>query len=220
MLERTPEPELMDDAAQAEAYAKADFSEPHEHFVELFRECFPDPVEDAVLDLGCGPGDIACRFARAYPSATVHGLDAAEAMLAWGDAMIRKHGVAGRVRLFRGYLPGADLPRSKYAVIISNSLLHHLADPRVLWNSIREYAAGGARVFVQDLMRPESEATARALTQTYAGDEAPLLRRDFLHSLHAAYTVEEVRRQLAGAGLEHFQVRPVSDRHWIAWGRL
>ncbi len=56
MMERVPELELMDDAAQAEAYARADFSEPHNHFVELFKQCFPGPVQGAVLDLGCGPG--------------------------------------------------------------------------------------------------------------------------------------------------------------------
>lgn len=37
-MDRAPEPELMDDAAQAMAYAEADFSEPHGRFIELYRE--------------------------------------------------------------------------------------------------------------------------------------------------------------------------------------
>ncbi len=141
-------------------------------------------------------------------------------MLAQGPALIEKHGVKGRVELYQGYLPGARLPRERYPVIISNSLLHHLEDPAVLWESVRRYGAAGARVFVQDLMRPNSEAEAQALTRLYTAGEAPLLQRDFLHSLRAAYTVAEVEAQLGQAELSHFQVRPVSDRHWIAWGKL
>ena len=36
-MRRIPEPELMDDAEQAKAYAEADFSEPNQRFLELFR---------------------------------------------------------------------------------------------------------------------------------------------------------------------------------------
>ncbi len=217
-MERIPEPELMDDAAQARAYAEADFSEPHQRFVELFCESFPSlEVEGTLLDLGCGPGDVACRFALRFAEARVHGVDGAEAMLAESAAVIGRHGVRGRVELFQGYLPGARLPLPSYPVIISNSLLHHLSDPSILWRSVREYAEPGAAVFVMDLMRPESEEQAQELTRQYAGGEPEVLRRDFLHSLRAAYTVEEVREQLQRARLP-LQVRPVSDRHLIVWG--
>ena len=65
-MERIPEPELMDDPAQAYAYANADFSEPHQAFVERFTQCFPGHAPRRVLDLGCGAADITIRFARAY----------------------------------------------------------------------------------------------------------------------------------------------------------
>ena len=35
-MERIPEPDLMSEQEQARAYAEADFSEPHENFVDLF----------------------------------------------------------------------------------------------------------------------------------------------------------------------------------------
>jgi hypothetical protein len=75
-------------------------------------------------------------------------------------------------------------------------------------------------VFVGDLLRPASEAAARAIVAREAGGEPELLRRDFLHSLCAAYTPDEVRAQLAAAGLAHFAVEVRSDRHWIAYGEL
>ena len=45
----------MNDPEQALAYARADFEEPHNQLVELFRNKFPqEEVDGYVLDLGCG----------------------------------------------------------------------------------------------------------------------------------------------------------------------
>ena len=41
-MERIPEPDLMNDPEQALAYAQADFEEPHNQFVELFKNRFPE----------------------------------------------------------------------------------------------------------------------------------------------------------------------------------
>lgn len=218
MLERIPEPELMDDAAQARAYAEADFEEPHERFVALFRERFPDaPVTGVVLDLGCGPADIVIRFARAFPDCRIDGVDAGPNMLALGREAVAAAGMEGRVRLIEGYLPGAVPPAGRYDAVISNSLLHHLAEPLALWRAVRDHAAPGAPVYVMDLMRPESAEQAAALVATYAEGEPEVLRRDFHNSLCAAYTPEEVAAQLAEVGLA-LTVEAVSDRHLLVYG--
>jgi SAM-dependent methyltransferase len=219
MMERIPEPELMNEAAQARAYAEADFAEPHERFVTLFGEFFPE-VDPAgwVLDLGCGPADITLRFARAHPRCRIDGVDGAGAMLALGREAVEAAGLVERVRLVHGYLPGATLPRPRYEAVISNSLLHHLADPLVLWRAVAAHAESGAPVFVMDLMRPESREAAAALVEQYAAGEPEVLRRDFHHSLLAAYTPAEVEGQLVAAGLAGLAVRPVSDRHLTVSG--
>ena len=49
-MKRVLEPELMDDAAQARAYAKADFSEENQGFVDRFRDYFPDYSDGFVPD--------------------------------------------------------------------------------------------------------------------------------------------------------------------------
>jgi ubiquinone/menaquinone biosynthesis C-methylase UbiE len=218
-MERVPEPELMDDAAQAWAYAHADFSEPHSHFIELFREVFPtENIRGAVLDLGCGPADIAIRFARAYPECSVDGVDGAEAMLACGRARLREEGLGERVRLLRAYLPGAQLPTAAYDALISNSLLHHMRQPTALWETVKRCARPGAPLFVMDLLRPASREQAALLVDTYAADEPSVLRHDFFHSLLAAYRRGEVEAQLHRAGLGGIEVAVVSDRHLLVFG--
>lgn len=220
-MERIAEPDLMDDPAQAEAYHRADFGEPHDHFVRLFRQHFPaGSWQGSVLDLGCGTADVTRRFARAFRDVEIHGIDGAKAMLRWGCESVAAEGLAGRVRLYCRCLPTQDLPQPDYGAVISNSLLHHLIDPRVLWSAIRACARDGAPVFVMDLMRPATPARAVELVCTYAAGESDLLRRDFFNSLCAAYTPEEVERQLQSTGLDHLQLEVVSDRHWIVRGRL
>jgi len=221
-MQRIPEPELMDEEEQARAYAAADFTEPHDHFIELFSGAFPDfEAPGFVLDLGCGPGDIAMRFARAYPGSTVHGIDGARAMLRCGKALLDEApDLRGRVELLHCLLPAETLPRTAYDAVISNSLLHHLADPAVLWRTVKAASAPGAPVFIIDLLRPESTAEARRLTGLYMADEPEILRRDFYNSLLAAFALDEVRGQLEAAGLGCFRSRQVSDRHLVVWGRI
>ena len=218
---RTPEPELMLEQEQARAYSEADFEEPHSRFMELFARNFPgEVVTGYVLDLGCGSADISLRFARAYPQAGIHGVDGSEAMLGFGKEAVRGEELQERVELIHCTLPTMELPRKAYDVVISNSLLHHLQDPQVLWQTIKQFACPEAPIFVMDLMRPGSQKQAEDLTQTYAAGEAEILKRDFYHSLLAAYREDEIQSQLQEVRLNHFSVEVVSDRHMIIWGRL
>jgi hypothetical protein len=54
----------------------------------------------------------------------------------------------------------------------------------------------------------------------HAADAPPVLRRDYRHSLHAAFRVEEVEAQVAEAGLSSLRVAAVADRYLEVWGRL
>lgn len=222
MIDRTPEPELMDGLEQARAYAEADFSEPNELFLERFRLLHPQPPGGAkVLDLGCGPADICLRFVRAYPRTVVHALDGSAAMLAHARrALERAPELAPRVRLLRTTLPGGRIGAAAYDIVLSNSLLHHLHDPGVLWNTITSAAKPGAAVLVMDLFRPPSEAAAAALVAAHAATAPEVLRRDFYNSLLAAFTSEEVEGQLQAADLPRLRVERVSDRHLAVHGRI
>jgi 2-polyprenyl-3-methyl-5-hydroxy-6-metoxy-1,4-benzoquinol methylase len=107
-----------------------------------------------------------------------------------------------------------------YDTVISNSLLHHLRDPMVIWDTLNQYANPGARVFIMDLMRPASREQAQSLMEEYAAGEPDVLRHDFYHSLLAAYRVDEVTEQLRAAGLDALSVAEISDRHLLVYGRI
>ena len=80
-MQRTPEPELMLDPAQARAYAEADFAAPNAAFVKALGALFPDlPHHLRALDLGCGPGDILLRLAAAHPGWELLGIDGSAAI--------------------------------------------------------------------------------------------------------------------------------------------
>jgi SAM-dependent methyltransferase len=215
-MDRIPEPELMTHDEQVRAYAEGDFEQPHQRFVDLLQERLPrlGPTGFA-LDIGCGPGDIACRLARALPGWEVHGLDGSAPMLALAREAAARESLQGRLRFQECYLPGGAAPRPHYELLLSNSLLHHLADPLVLWQSIRRWARPTSAVFVMDLLRPSSLREVQRLVDHYAADEPEVLRRDFHNSLLAAYRPDEVHDQLQRAGLHDFDVEVASDRHWL-----
>jgi ubiquinone/menaquinone biosynthesis C-methylase UbiE len=211
----------MDELEQARAYAQADFDEPNASFVAHFADHFPDFTYGTVADLGCGPGDIALRFARRWPNCIVHGLDGSTAMLGFAAEVLRgEPELHSRVQFVLGRLPGVPMPLARYDAVVSNSLLHHLPDPAVLWNSVRELGADGARVLVMDLCRPATPVDAQATVEAYAGGEPEILKRDFFYSLCAAFEPGEVEQQLEQCGLRSLSVEVVSDRHMLISGRL
>lgn len=211
---RIPEPELMVDPAQAKAYAQADFAQPHQQIADRFHETFPDQrLTGDVLDLGCGPADLLIRFAKAWPEAHFHGIDGSAAMLAEGTAAINAANLRDRIYLYQQTLPASSLPIHSYQCITSNSLLHHLHHPEVLWQTIKQISSPGTAIYITDLRRPTSAKQAQQLVDTYSPDEPEILKQDFYHSLLAAFTPEEVHRQLDTANLSGLQVTAISDRH-------
>ena len=221
-MERILEPELMDDPVQAQAYAEADFEEPNAHFVSLFRDFVEDTdFSGSILDLGCGPGDISIRLAKSFPGCEVHAVDGSKPMLDFAKkAVLTESGIDRRVTFIQGLIEELKLPYSSYNAVVSNSLLHHLANPQALWSTLKTFTGGGAAILIMDLIRPHSTVIASALVETYASQEASILKRDFYNSLCAAFTPEEIQSQLQDAGLSHLQVTRVSDRHMTISGFL
>lgn len=217
-MERTLEPELMDDPREAEVYARADFAEVNARFVADLLAFAGDPGVLRALDLGCGPADISVRVAQCRPRWSITGLDASLAMLRLASA--QRPPFLDRLMLVMGSAHRLPFGDASVDLIFSNSLLHHLPDPSLFWRECGRIARGGGRLFLRDLRRPHSSDEAGRLVREYAGGEPELLQQEFHRSLLAAFTVEEVETQLSGAGLAQLRVRPVGDRHLDVLGEL
>lgn len=216
-MDRILEPELMDDPKQAEAYARADFGEENQGFVNRFKEYFPEFSQGRVLDLGCGPADIPIRFAKLYPACQVIGVDASAPMIELGEQAVKEAGLTGRITLRCERYEEVAGARIVDAVI-SNSLLHHLPNPLQFWQKLRQLVKPGAPVQVMDLLRPESLEAAQAIVDQYAANEPDILRRDFYNSLLAAFTEDEIGSQLARMNLTRLLIDIPDDRHWVVGG--
>jgi ubiquinone/menaquinone biosynthesis C-methylase UbiE len=219
-MERILEPELMEDLMQAQAYAEADFDAQHSKIIELIDQvfgCFEFSGE--ILDLGCGPGDVTFRLAHRFPKTRITGIDGSPAMISLAkERKKREIAVKNKVNFIQAMVPGADIPKKNYNLIISTSFLHHLHQPEVLWKTIIELSQPGTKVFVADLCRPESKKLARQIVIEYANNEPEVLKQDFYNSLLAAFTPEEVKGQLSGAELEGLSVEV--DRYLVIFGEM
>jgi ubiquinone/menaquinone biosynthesis C-methylase UbiE len=219
-MERIVEPELMEGEEQSLAYAEADFEQPHSYFIQLFQEKFGNCIGSNVLDLGCGTGDITLKFAKAYTDCHIDGIDGSKTMLsyAYKDLASCNENIIDRVNFIEGILPQISLTLAHYDVIISNSLLHHLHNPFVFWQCLQKFSQKGTKIFLMDLLRPDTMEKAHQLVKNYADSEPLILQRDFLNSLCAAFTLSEVKQQLFRENLDYLSLEQISDRHFIVYG--
>ena len=216
-MKRTLEPELMDDPEQALAYARADFEKENQGFIDRFREYFPEFTEGHILDLGCGPGDIPLRFARALPLCRITGVDASEPMIRLAGAAVKQAGLVDRIAFRCERFQAVSLAELADAAV-SNSLLHHVPNPLQLWYRLRQVVKSGSPVLVMDLLRPDSPEEAQAIVDRHAAQEPEILRRDFYRSLLASFTEDEVAAQLAEMNMSRLMIDVVDDRHWVVSG--
>jgi len=173
-MERVLEPELMDDERQSIAYARADFSSSNQFFVDGVINEFPRPLSTAV-DIGCGPGDVMIRLARALPDLRITAIDASAPMIALARGAVMTEGLSDRIELVQGYVPGVALKAHSFDAVLSKDLLHHVPDPSVLWKEVARLGRPGAVVYVMDLVRPPTPEEAHRIVDRVAAREDPIV---------------------------------------------
>ncbi|MEO6811409.1 MAG: class I SAM-dependent methyltransferase [Isosphaeraceae bacterium] len=221
MIPRVLEPEAMDSPAEAIAYDAMDHAEVNARFVADFLEVHDLCRGGEVLDVGTGPARIPIALCRADPLARVLGIDLARSMLDLAAQNLVEAGLTDRVRLVEADAKGVNLPAGSFEAVLSNTIIHHIPDPRLALAELPRLVAPGGTLFVRDLIRPESEAALAALVTTHAGSEGPAARALFAESLRAALTIVEVRAIVKEMGLPAVGVRQTSDRHWTwIWSAL
>ncbi len=221
-MQRRPEPELMNGNAQVQAYAAADFNSGDQATIEaiqrLLTHAAPLPPDPLVVDLGCGPGNITLRLARLFPKARIIGIDGAESMLAVARerAQQQQLDLSFLCQTLQELLQGPLLGQAD--LIVSNSLLHHLHQPDLLWKVTRALAAPGCWALHRDLRRPASDAEIRNLLLQHLPSAPEVLQHDFAASLAAAFEPQEVTAELHKLGLDQLRVSAEGDRYLVVSG--
>ena len=109
---------------------------------------------------------------------------------------------------------GLPFPDQHFAAVISNSIIHHIPEPLIVFREMVRVGQRGGVIFVRDLSQPNDEAMLTHLVQTYARDANAHQRMLFADSLRAALTVDEVRGLVTQLGYAAETVAATSDRHW------
>jgi SAM-dependent methyltransferase len=103
-----------------------------------------------ILDLGCGVGRSAIALARAYPRATVRGIDLDPASIADARAAAAGAGLADRVTF--DCADAARLPddTTTYDLVTIFEALHDMGDPVGTLRAARSVLAPGSSVYIAD----------------------------------------------------------------------
>jgi 2-polyprenyl-3-methyl-5-hydroxy-6-metoxy-1,4-benzoquinol methylase len=216
-LKRIPEQEIMDTDEEVDAYASAAAATYLESIDRTFVEHLARLIEGTplasgecrVLDFGCGPGQIPIMLARRWPRMRILGLDAGPNMIeqARSDAAtaavdidfdVQRLGPQGDARL-----PYTD---GEFDIVLCNSVLHHLDDPLGTLDELARVVNPGGAVLVRDLLRPPAplyRVHVWVFGRHYSGE----MRRLYQTSVHAAYTLGELRAMLAASRLNDGRTR-------------
>jgi SAM-dependent methyltransferase len=172
-----------------------------------------------VLDLGCGLGASSLALARAYPRATVLGIDLDEASVAGARAAAAEAGLADRVSFAVG--DAAHLsPEAPFDLVTVFEALHDMGDPVGALRAARELLADGGSVLVAD------ERVADVFTAPGDATERMMYGWSILHCLPATLATDHVEangtvlraptlaRWAAGAGFPEFEVLAIDNPFW------
>ncbi len=117
---------------------------------------------DTVLDVACGPGIVACAFARAVRHAT--GIDLTPAMIDRAREIQKQQGhenVSFRVGDVLP-LPFAD---GSFSIVTCRYSFHHFLDPLGVLREMKRVCGPGGRVAVADVMVSPDPAKAAAFNR-------------------------------------------------------
>lgn len=218
-LPRVLEPEVMNGADEAAEYEEMDFSATDRLFSERAAELAARGVDrrvDFIVDIGSGNAKIPLTMCSLLP-ANIHvcAIEMSAKMLAVA-ARNRARESATQLQLIAGDAKRLPLADGSVSMVTSNSLIHHIPDPRDVFCEIARITRPGAPILIRDLFRPESQSTLDQLVREMASEWRPLQRKLFEDSLHAALTIAEVRRMLDECGLSDVHVAQITNRHWSA----
>lgn len=113
----------------------------------IVRSAEAGPV-DTVLDVGCGPGLLACAFARVVRHAT--GIDLTPAMLEQARKAAQEQQLTN-VSWQQGDVTQLLYPSAHFSIVSSRFVFHHLEQPLIVLKEMVRVCKPGGRIVVADM---------------------------------------------------------------------
>ena len=212
-LPRTLEPEAMETQEEVREYLAMDHHSVNQRFIDDLYE--RGPVGNRVMDFGCGTAQIPVLLCQRSLDLQVLAVDSSVEMLEAARIEIELGGVAGQVQLAHSDCKSMNEYESESVpTIISNSLIHHLPEPKSALQQMKRLVEPGGRIFIRDLARPATEDEVEALVEQHAGEESAFAQQLLRQSLHAALTLGEIQELAVALDLDPNSAQLTSDRHW------
>ena len=209
-MDRVLEPEIMDTPEEAATYEEMDHREVNQAFVARLVAL---GARGRMLDIGTGPGDIPLIAVDRIADATVVAIDLAPRMLALAERRRAASPHGARVELRLADAKALDFEDASFDAVFSNTILHHLADPRPLLREARRVLRPGGVLLVRDLYRPPNPTRVAELVALHAASASEYGRELVRASLCAALTPSELRAVADEAGLTDARLVVDTDRH-------
>lgn len=215
---RIPEPEVMDDCGEVEAYssaaAQAYLNQIDDTFVARVLRLTNRRERGRALDIGTGPGQMIVKLARHLTRWKFVGVDRSAHMIAAAAANLAAAGpeLAGRVEFQIADANALPYPDATFDLVFCNSVLHHLAEPERLLAEIARVAKPHGAVLLRDLRRP-SRLAHKGHVRRHGRHYSGKMRELFEASVRAAYTIQELQQMVEASRLGHVRVFNDPDTH-------
>jgi len=209
-MKRILEPEAMDSAEEAQGYDRMDHGEANANFV---RRLFELGARGKLLDLGTGPAHLPILVCDEHPAVHIVAIDLAHHMLRVAARNVARSGFEERIELRHGDAKHLEFEAHSFDTVYSNTILHHIPDPRPLLAEAARLVVPGGVLLIRDLFRPPSPERVEELVALHAADADEYQRGLFEASLKAAFTPQELREMADESGLARAEIVIDSDRH-------
>jgi ubiquinone/menaquinone biosynthesis C-methylase UbiE len=113
--------------------------------------------DDIILDVACGPGLLACAFARVAKHAT--GIDMTPAMLEQARKTQQEQGLKN-VSWEQGDVYALPFPNAHFSVVSSRFVFHHLQDPLAALKDMKRVCMPDGKIVVADMAPDATKADA------------------------------------------------------------
>ena len=115
-------------------------------------------IKDTVLDVACGPGIVACAFAKT--TAMVRGIDLVPAMIERAKEAQKAQGLNNMIWDI-GHVNPLPYEHCSYSIVVSRFAFHHFIDPQAVLEEMVRVAKWEGRVVVVDVfMNDKIQASA------------------------------------------------------------